>query len=135
MLNSATDDRSPFTTTTNNQPAKRFVNERYPKTYYDDLPSTPLDVHTTRSRRHPHFHTQPITLTEINETDEEIKNENNHQQESQSTTSDDFQRLEHLALSESRRRSARKKLPLKNYLERQRLKAATREEPGETESN
>ncbi|CAF1618168.1 unnamed protein product [Adineta ricciae] len=133
MLNSSSDDQSPFTTA-NNQPAKRFVNERYPKTCYDDIPSTSHDTNATRSRRHLHFHTQPITLAEINETDEEAKNENTHQQESQSTVSEEFQRLEHLALSESRRRSARKKLPLKNYLERQRLKA-TREEPVENETN
>jgi hypothetical protein len=103
---------------------EHFVNERYPKTCLEDIPSIMLEypppkvgIHSTRSRRSLHFHTQPVTLTEINETAEE-----------------NFQRFEHLALSENIRRSVRKKLPTKNYLERQRLKAM-REELSETDGN
>jgi hypothetical protein len=118
---------------------EHFVNERYPKTCLEDIPSIMLEypppkvgIHSTRSRRSLHFHTQPVTLTEINETEEENKNDN--QQDPQPKTEENFQRFEHLALSENIRRSVRKKLPTKNYLERQRLKAM-REELSETDGN
>ncbi|CAF1065217.1 unnamed protein product [Rotaria sp. Silwood1] len=120
-----------------------FVNERYPKTCLEDIPSIILEYpppklgnQLTRSHHSLRFRTQPVTLSEINETDEENKNDNDNQQqqESQTPTLGDFQRLEHLALWENTRRSARKKLPTKNYLERQRLKAM-REEPSETDGS
>lgn len=136
----SSNDQLLFTNTHQHQPSTSFVNERYPKTCFDAIPSVILEypppkvgIHTTRSRRSLHFHTQPVTLTEINETEEENKNDNN-QQESQTKTLEDFQRLEHLTWSENRRRSARKKLPTKNYLERQRLKAM-REEHTESDRN
>lgn len=121
---------------------EHFVNERYPKTCFEDIPSVILEypppkvgAQLTRSHHSLRFRTQPVTLTEINETEEENKIDNDsHQQDSQSSTLSDFQRLEHLALWESVRRSARKKLPTKNYLERQRLKAM-REEPSETDGS
>ncbi|CAF2557269.1 unnamed protein product [Rotaria sp. Silwood2] len=126
---------TPFHTT-------HFVNERYPKTCLEDIPSIILEYpppkignQLTRSHHSLRFRTQPVTLAEINEADEENKNDNdNQQQESQTPTLGDFQRLEHLALWENVRRSARKKLPTKNYLERQRLKAM-REEPSETDGS
>jgi hypothetical protein len=93
-----------------------------------------LNPQPTRSHHSLRFRTQPVTLQEINETEEENKTENVDQQESRAKTLVDFQRLEHLALSENIRRTTRKKAPLKNYLERQRLKA-TREEPSETDGN
>lgn len=148
---------------------RRFVFERYPKTALEELQSVLNDQTTTnkfdllspRSRQHhPHSHqhllqqeqqqqqqsqrqqrfrTQPVTLTEINETDEENKLESDYSDDSSSLSStgrtvESFQRLEHLALSDHIRRTARKKAPLKNYLERQRLKAM-REEPSETDGN
>ncbi|CAF4015840.1 unnamed protein product, partial [Rotaria sordida] len=61
-------------------------------------------------------------------------NDNQQQQQSQTSTLGDYQRLEHLGLLENVRRSARKRLPTKNYLERQRLKAM-REEPSETDGS
>ena len=125
---------------TNPTHCRQFINERYPKTCLEDIPSVILEYpprklaenQSTRSRNSLRFRTQPVTLTEINETDEENKNDNNDT--ARTNNQNDFQRLEHLALSESIRRSARKKVPLKNYLERQRLKAM-REEANETEGN
>jgi hypothetical protein len=140
----SSNDRLPFTGANQHQ-HEHFINERYPKTCLEDIPSVVLKypprkfgIQSTRSRHSIRFRTQPVTLTEINETDEENKNENNNnnnpEQVSQTTIIGDFQRLEHLALSENIRRTARKKIPLKNYVERQRLKAM-REEPSETDGN
>ena len=121
--------------------SQHFVNERYPKTCLEDIPSIILEYpprlfggQPTRSRHSLRFRTQPVTLTEINEHDEENKTENDQEQESQSTNHLDFQRLEHLALSEYIRRTARKKNPSKNLLERQRLKAM-KEDSNETDGN
>ena len=133
----------------------RFVYERYPKTTLEELHSvfssqttSKFDLLSPRVRHHPHqqqhqqqqqrFRTQPVTLTEINETDEENKLESDDPDDpSLSPTgksAENSQRLDHLALSDHLRRSARKKAPLKNYLERQRLKAM-REDPSETDGN
>ncbi len=138
--NSSSKDRLSHTGA-NHPHSQHFVNERYPKTCLEDIPSIMLEYpprkfgqQSSRSRHSLRCRTQPVTLTEINETDEENKTENNKQQESETTLSSDFQRLEHLALSEHIRRTARKKVPLRNYLERQRLKAM-REEPNETDGN
>ena len=89
-----------------------------------------------RSRHSLRFRTQPVTLTEINETDEEPKPDVDREPQPRPTDSQgDFLRLEHLTLSENIRRAARKKAPLKNFLERQRL-IAMREEPSdETDAN
>ncbi|CAM2698892.1 unnamed protein product [Rotaria socialis] len=121
--------------------AEHFVNERYPKTCLEDIPSIVLEypppkigVKPTRSHHSLRFRTQPVTLTEINETEEDNKTDNDTQQESQTSVLGEFQRLEHLALWENVRRTARKRLPSKNYLERQRLRAM-REEPSETDGN
>lgn len=120
---------------------QRFVFERYPKTSFEELQSVvsehslpKFDLASNRARHHLRFRTQPITLTEINETDEENKVDLDNPSASLPKTLEDFQRLDHLALSENIRRTARKKAPLKNYLERQRLKAM-REEPSETDGN
>jgi hypothetical protein len=121
--------------------SQHFINERYPKTCLEDIPSIILEYpprlfggQPTRSRHSLRFRTQPVTLTEINEHDEENKTETDQEQESQTTNHVDFQRLEHLALSEYIRRTARKKTPSKNFLERQRLKAM-REDSNETDGN
>lgn len=66
------------------------------------------------------FGSQPTTLTEIYEVEEDDQVERD--------------RFEQLTLDENLRRSARKKLPTKNFLQRQRLKT-TREEPNENEEN
>lgn len=138
-----TADSSSNDSSSNLHHQQHFVNERYPKTCLEDIPSIILEYPprkfgntSTRSRHSLRFRTQPVTLTEINETDEESKTENtdHHQQESQTRLLEDFQRLDHLTLSENIRRTARKKIPTKNYLERQRLKAM-REEPSETDGN
>ena len=120
---------------------QRFVFERYPKTSFEEVQSvvsehslSKLDLPSNRARHHLRFRTQPITLTEINETDEENKADLDSQSAPSPKTLEEFQRLDHLALSENIRRTARKKVPLKNYLERQRLKAM-REEPSETDGN
>lgn len=122
--------------------SQHFVNERYPKTCLEDIPSIILEypsrklgVQSTRSRHSLRFRTQPVTLTEIHEHDDENKTDNNtNEQGSQASSDGDFQRLAHLALSENIRRSARKKYPSRNLLERQRLKAM-REESNETDGN
>ena len=114
--------------------SQHFVNERYPKTCLEN-PSRKLGVQSTRSRHSLRFRTQPVTLTEIHEHDDENKTDNNtNEQGSQASSDGDFQRLAHLALSENIRRSARKKYPSRNLLERQRLKAM-REESNETDGN
>ena len=90
-----------------------------------------------RSRHSLRFRTQPVTLTEINETDEEPKPDVDREPLPRPTgdSQEDFLRLEHLTLSENIRRAARKKAPLKNFLERRRL-IAMREEPSdETDAN
>lgn len=120
---------------------QHFVNERYPKTCLEDIPSIILEYpprkvghQPTRSRHSLRFRTQPVTLTEIHEHDDENKTDNSTEQQTQASSDDNFQRLAHLALSESIRRSARKKNPSRNLLERQRLKAM-REESNETDGN
>ena len=59
---------------------ERFVNERYPKTCLEDIPSVVLEyppskcgVQKTRSRHSLRSRTQPATLTEISETEERIR--------------------------------------------------------------
>ena len=158
-MSSTTTPSSPSTTAkpiSTGLPLKttRFVYERYPKTTLEELQSvlssqttSKFDLLSPRVRHQPHqyqqqhqqrFRTQPVTLTEINETDEENKLESEHPDDSSFSSTgrstENFQRLEHLALSDHLRRSARKKAPLKNYLERQRLKAM-REDPSETDGN
>ena len=119
---------------------EHLVNEQYLKICVEDIPFVTLEcpqskygVQQTRSRPSLRFRTQPITLTGIKET-EENKNESAGESEPLVATHDNFQQLEHLTQSESIRRSARKKLPLKNYPRRQRLKTM-REEPSETDGN
>lgn len=167
-MSTTTTPSSQSTSTTNTMSTglplktRRFVFERYPKTALEELQSVLSEQTTTnkfdllsprshqhllqqeqqqqqQSQRQQRFRTQPVTLTEINETDEENKLESDYSDDSSSLSStsrtvESFQRLEHLALSDHIRRTARKKAPLKNYLERQRLKAM-REEPSETDGN
>ncbi len=122
---------------------EHFIDERYPKTSFEQIPSISvaypspkLNNQPLRSRHSLRFRTQPVTLTEIHETDEEnqIANDNQQQQQSKIKLVNDYERLEHLTLAENLRRTTRTKIPLKNFLERQRLKT-TREELSETDGN
>jgi hypothetical protein len=116
---------------------EHFMDERYPKTCLEQKPPVILEYpppqlrsQPSRSRNSLRFRTQPVTLTEIYETEED-----DHQQPQQQTEAhSDFDRFERLALSENLRRTGRKKAPLKNFLERQRLKER-REELSETDGN
>lgn len=123
--------------------AEHFFDEPYPKTYLEKLPSNmfeqpaalpKLTNQTLRSRHNQRFRTQPITLTEICETDEENKIESDNKKESKMLGNNDYDRFEHLALAENSRYSARKKTPLKNFLKQQRLKT-TQEELIETDGS
>lgn len=87
-----------------------------------------------RLRSNVRFRTQPITLAEINETEEENKLEHEQSTGNDGIIQENFLDLQHLAFSENIRRSARKKAPLKNFVERQRLKSM-REETSELDGN
>ncbi|CAF1042256.1 unnamed protein product [Adineta ricciae] len=119
---------------------EHFTDERYPKTCLEQIPPIVLEYppsrqasQPSRSRHSLRCRTQPVTLTEIDETDEEnhLETETDHQQ-SKTKIFNDFNRLDYLILAENVRRTTRKKRPLKNYLERQRLKT-TQEELCETD--
>lgn len=120
--------------------ATKPMDELYPKTCLEQIPTIilkyPSNTEPSRSRHSLRFRTQPVTLTEIHETDEEnqIANDNQQQQQSKIKLVNDYERLEHLTLAENLRRTTRTKIPLKNFLERQRLKT-TREELSETDGN
>lgn len=117
------------------------IDERYPKSGLEKMPSIifefprpKLNYQSVRSRHNLRFRTQPVTLTEIYETDEENKIENDNQQESKTNLIHNYDRFGHLALAENLRQTARKKLPLKNFLIQQRLKT-TQEELSETDGS
>lgn len=111
-----------------------WIDEPYPKTCLQKFSSVmsedPVDKfnHTPfRLRRSQRFRTQPVTLSEIHETDEENKIDNDNQQDSKAQISIKYDPLHHLALEENIRRSTRTKLPLKNFLKQQRLRTTPEE--------
>ncbi|UJR15318.1 hypothetical protein I4U23_002270 [Adineta vaga] len=114
---------------------EHFTDERYPKTCFEQIPPILLEYppskqthQTSRSRHSLRFRTQPVGLAEINETDEETYFENEtNDQPTKTKIFNDFHRLDYLILAENIRRTTRKKAPLKNYLERQRLKTPREE--------
>jgi hypothetical protein len=103
--------------TSSNDPPSR--SEPHP-TAAPEKPPVPETHQVSRFRSKARFGSQPITLTEIYEVEEEDQLERD--------------RFEQLTLDENLRRLARKKLPTKNFLQRQRLKT-TREELNENEEN
>ncbi|CAF2584933.1 unnamed protein product [Rotaria sp. Silwood2] len=130
---SSTDIHHYYPTTSLNP--EHFIDERYPKTYFDRIPSvtvkyppTKLNNQTSRSRQSLRFRTQPVTLTEIYEADEENNIENDNQQDSKTKVfHNSYNRLGHFTLMENIRHTERKKMPLKNFLKQQRLKTTQEE--------
>ncbi|CAF3316133.1 unnamed protein product [Rotaria socialis] len=124
------------------QTAEHFIDEHYPKTCLETIPSIILEhprrkvnCQLSRSRHNLRFRTQPVTLAEIYETDEENKIENDNQQDSKAKVINDYDRWGYLSLAENlRQQTTRKKVPLKNFLKQQRLKT-TQEELFETDGS
>ncbi|CAF1018800.1 unnamed protein product [Rotaria sordida] len=121
---------------------EHFIDERYPTTYLDTIPSlmleyppSKLNTQPSRSRHSLRFRTQPVTLTEIYETEEENNIENDNQQESKTKVcNNNYNHLGHWTLMDNRQCTGRKKMSLKYFLKQQPLKT-TQEELCETDEN